>query len=369
MKQSSDTTVVQPQVIVIMAGGTGGHVFPALATAQALQAKGYCIHWIGTQASFEANTVPQYNIPLHYISIKGVRGKGVLGLFLAPFRIMFAVGQCLALLRKLQPSIVIGMGGFVSGPGGAAAKLLGVPVLVQEQNAVAGTTNRLLSKVAKHIFTAFDHVLETPEKTSVVGNPLRESILQLPHYTQRPLTSGALKLLVIGGSLGAQALNETVPRIMKCLEPDIRPEIMHQCGGQHLEATIAAYAANDVVANVQAFIKQMEAAYQWADIIICRAGALTVSEIIAVGVPAIFVPLPHAIDDHQTANAQKLVAAGGALMFKQSEFIPESVAQTWKLSLNDRDKLKQMSENLSSLSTGNATQAIVEYCHTLLTDK
>lgn len=306
--------------ILIMAGGTGGHVFPALAVAQALVASGARVSWLGTRAGIEAELVPAQHIEIDFIDVGGLRGKGLGRLLGAPLALLRALFQALAVLRRRDPAAVLGFGGFASGPGGLAAWLTRRPLLIHEQNAVAGLTNRLLARLARQVLAAFPTAF-TPERgATVTGNPVRAAIAALPAPGVRYAGRGPqLRLLVVGGSLGAQALNETLPQALARLPADRRPQVRHQSGKRHLAAVQAAYAAAGVEAELLPFIADMAEAYGWADLVLCRAGALTVSELAAAGVPAILVPYPHAVDDHQSANASYLAAAGAALLLPQTD--------------------------------------------------
>lgn len=309
--------------IVVAAGGTGGHVIPGLAVANALQERGQTIHWLGTSTGIEARLVPEAGLPLHLIKISGFRGKGLLAKLLMPIKLVGAVLQARRQLKALQADAVLAMGGFVAGPTGIAAKWLGVPVVVQEQNAVAGTTNRMLARWAKKVLTAFPQAFAG--RGELLGNPVRDEIAQIPTTDNEP--SMPLNLLVLGGSLGAQILNQTVPAAIALLADEQRPQVVHQCGIKNLAEAQAAYAQAGVTAEVTAYIDDMAAAYQQADFMVCRAGALTVAEVAAAGVAAVFVPLPSAIDDHQTANAKSLCDQDGGVLLPQSELSPERLAQ------------------------------------------
>lgn len=309
--------------VLIMAGGTGGHVFPALATADELRAQGIAVEWLGTAAGIEAEVVPKADIPLHCIEVRGVRGKGRLHQLLAPFGLLLALWQAFRVLRQVRPDAVLGMGGFASGPGGLMAWLLRTPLLIHEQNAVAGTTNRILARFATRVLQAFPGAFKGENRGAVIGNPVRGPILQLAPPEQRFAgREGPLRLLVVGGSLGAQAINELLPQTLAQLPAEQRPEVWHQSGRRNLDSTQAAYRAAGVEAKVAPFIERMDEAYAWADLVICRAGALTVSELAIAGVASILVPLPHAIDDHQSANAGFLSAAGAGIRVAQSELDP-----------------------------------------------
>lgn len=353
--------------ILIMAGGTGGHVFPALAVAQELRRRGAVVSWLGTRAGIEAELVPEAGIDIDYISISGLRGKGALGWLLAPLRIVRALGQALMVLRRRQPQAVLGLGGFAAGPGGLAAWLSGRPLLIHEQNAVAGLTNRLLSRVAKQVMQAFPGTFPDEPWVSTCGNPVRPQIAALPAPQPRYAGhDGPLRLLVVGGSLGAMALNETLPRALALLAPGQRPLVRHQSGRRHLEQVQESYRAAGVEVELLPFIEDMAAAYDWADLVLCRAGALTVSELAAAGVAAVLVPYPHAVDDHQTRNAAFLVDAGAALLLPQSTMNAETLAATLQRFCADpavgRVELVAMAQAARALARPEATAMVAEAC-------
>lgn len=347
----------QPLTIVIMAGGTGGHVFPALAVAEQLTQKGMRLHWLGTARGIESRLVPAANIPLHYLTIEGVRGKGLLTKLKAPFLLLAAVWQARKILKQLNADAVLGLGGFASGPGGVAAWLLKKPLLIHEQNAVAGTTNRWLSRLADVVLEAFPGSLN---KAVHVGNPVRESIgrvgaLQLAN--DRPL-----RLMILGGSLGAQALNQLIPAAIALLPESQRPEIKHQAGIKNLQTATEAYGEKKVKAEVTAFVEDMAAAYEWADLVICRAGALTVSELTLAGRGAMLVPYPYAIDDHQTLNAQWLASNGAAIVCQQSQLSAENIADFIADVNHDRRRLMDMAAKARLLAKPDAAVRVAEYC-------
>ena len=348
--------------IMIMAGGTGGHLFPALAVADYLRARGVEVRWLGSRGGMESRLVPKHNYPIDYISISGLRGKGVLGWLLAPYKINIAILQALRLMLKFKPDAVLGMGGFVTGPGGVAALLMSKPLIIHEQNAIAGLTNRLLSKIADRVLQAFPGALKV-KGVETVGNPIRDSISKIE---QTEMQGGPLRLLVVGGSLGALALNETIPQALAQMEPSSRPQVRHQCGERHLDSARAAYDAVGVEAQVTPFIDDMAEAYSWADLVICRAGALTVSELAAVGVASILIPFPHAVDDHQTANGQFLVNASGAEMVQQSELSAERLSSMLTRYCQEpeagRELLKQMAANAKSLAKPESAAEVASIC-------
>lgn len=305
---------------MIMAGGTGGHVFPALAIAEALRARNIAVHWLGTEKGLEARVVSQANFAIHYIKISGLRGKGRLQLLLAPFKIIQATWQAIKVLRQVRPTVVIGLGGFVTGPGGIAAWLLRIPLLIHEQNAVAGLTNRWLARIATQVLEAFPQTFAAHYHAHHTGNPLRANIMAV-HRDQRP--KDKLHILVFGGSLGAKALNEVVPAALLQLKNKIA--VKHQVGELHIDAMQQAYANANFETQVIAFIEDMAAAYQWADLVICRAGALTVSELAQVGIASILIPYPHAVDDHQTHNARFLSEQNAAILVPQATLTVEKL--------------------------------------------
>jgi len=305
--------------VVIMAGGTGGHVFPALAVAGELRARGVSVSWLGTRRGLESRLVPAAGIDIDWLDIRGLRGNGPLGWLLAPWRISHAVIQAWSALRARGADAVLGMGGFAAGPGGLAAWLLRRPLLIHEQNSVAGLTNRLLARIASTVMEGFPGTFEQRTSAEYCGNPVRPDIAALPHPEQRfSGRNGPLRLLVLGGSQGARVINRVVVDAMAGLTPQQRPLLRHQAGERHLSDTLQGYAeagiAIDEQTRVSAFIDDMAAAYAWADLVVCRAGALTIAELAATGVAAVLVPYPYAVDDHQTHNAALLVDAGAGVL-------------------------------------------------------
>ncbi|HEY0824297.1 MAG TPA: undecaprenyldiphospho-muramoylpentapeptide beta-N-acetylglucosaminyltransferase, partial [Ramlibacter sp.] len=294
---------------LVMAGGTGGHIFPGLAVAEALRARGWDVHWLGAPNSMEAQLVPPRGFPLETVNFGGVRGKGLKAYAFLPLRILHSFWQSLRIVRRVRPQVVVGLGGYITFPGGMMSVLLGKPLVLHEQNSVAGMANRVLAGIADRVYSAFPNVLK---KGEWVGNPLREAFLRQPPPEQRFAgRGGPLKLLVVGGSLGARALNEIVPKALALVPPDQRPHVLHQSGARQIDELRANYAAAGVAAELTPFIDDTATAFAEADLVICRAGASTVTEIAAVGAPALFVPFPFAVDDHQTTNARFLVDAGG----------------------------------------------------------
>lgn len=339
------------KTLLVMAGGTGGHVFPAIAVAKKLQQLGWQIHWLGTQDRMEAELVPKHDIPIHFISISGLKGKGVIPLLFSPFRILRAVWQATKIIKQIKPNAVLGMGGYVSGPGGVAAKLCGVPVILHEQNAVAGMTNRLLSKIATRVLQAFPNAFPNAE---VVGNPVRSEFFSQPSPQQRYAErDGKLRVLVVGGSQGASILNQTLPKVT-ALYPNVL--VKHQVGKGNIAKVTADYADfNDV--EVLEFIDDIAATYAWADIVICRSGALTVSEIAAVGSVAIFIPFQHQ-DRQQYLNAQYLERVNGAKIIEQANLTPEVIIKL--LAELTRDKLSVMASNAQKMATPLAAQRVAD---------
>jgi UDP-N-acetylglucosamine--N-acetylmuramyl-(pentapeptide) pyrophosphoryl-undecaprenol N-acetylglucosamine transferase len=325
---------------MMMAAGTGGHVFPALAVAKELQCRGHQVSWLATPTGMENRLLKQHDIAIYQINIQGVRGNGLLRKLTAPFKIMVATLAAMRLMKSLQIDAVAGFGGYVSGPGGLAARLLGIPVLIHEQNAVAGFTNTQLARIAKTVCQAFPKTFAVHNKIVTTGNPVRQDICQIAapeqRYAARQDHQQTLKILIVGGSLGAQALNERIPTALAAL--NIPLSIYHQCGQQQVEATTQRYADLSKVegfsVEVAAFIDDMAQAYREADVVICRAGALTVTEIATAGVAAIFIPLPSAVDDHQTANAHYLADVGAAKICPQASMTSQSLADVLQPLMN-----------------------------------
>ncbi|MGB4468252.1 MAG: undecaprenyldiphospho-muramoylpentapeptide beta-N-acetylglucosaminyltransferase [Azovibrio sp.] len=343
--------------ILIMAGGTGGHIFPALAVAQQLRDEGWKVLWLGKPGSMEARLVPQHGFEMVYVRFDALRGKGLARKLMLPFNLLKGFGQALAGLRRVRPDVVLGMGGYVAFPGGMMAKLLGIPLVIHEQNSVPGLANRVLARVADRVLTGFPEVLK---KGIWVGNPVREEIIRVAPPAERLAgRDGPLNLLVVGGSLGAQVLNEIIPKGLALMEPALRPKVVHQSGEKHLAALERHYAEAGVQAHCVSFIDDMAGAYAWADLVICRSGALTVAELAAVGVPAILVPYPHAVDDHQTSNARFLTLAGGAFLLPQADLTPESVALIGNYS---RSQLQEMAGKARALARPDAARDVAQVC-------
>ena len=349
-----------------MAGGTGGHVFPALAVADLLREANVQVHWLGTAAGIEAKVIPEAGIKLHCIEVKGLRGKGKLGLLKAPWLILKAIWQAKKVFDLVKPDVVMGMGGFASGPGAVAAKFCAVPLVIHEQNARAGMTNKLSLMLAKRKLAAFPDAFgeskDQDKGIEIVGNPVRGPILKMLGSSERYNTrQGKLNVLIVGGSLGAMAINQVVPKALAKMPSDERPNIWHQAGVRNIEETQALYQTCEVAAKVTAFIEDMDQAYSWADIVICRAGALTVSEMAIAGVASILVPFPFAVDDHQTANGQFLVAAGAALMVAQKELTENKLIELLA-QLSDRAVLADMAAKAQRVGLPQASNTVANIC-------
>jgi UDP-N-acetylglucosamine--N-acetylmuramyl-(pentapeptide) pyrophosphoryl-undecaprenol N-acetylglucosamine transferase len=346
-----------------MAGGTGGHVFPALAVARELSAQGVAVSWLGTQRGLESRVVPAAGYPLATMRVSGLRGKGVLRLLFAPFMLVIAVLQALTILLRLRPHAVLGMGGFASGPGGLVAWLLRRPLLVHEQNSVAGLTNRWLAPLARTLMEAFPGSLPAKHHPVHTGNPVRSEISQLAEPSVRFASrSGPLRVLVIGGSLGASALNAAVPEAVGQLSADRQPVLHHQTGAADEAAVRAAYAAAGIEAEVEAFIEDMAAAYAWADLVICRSGALTVAELAVVGVASVLVPYPYATDDHQTSNAKYLADAGAAILIQQDVLQPGKLTDLLEDFCQQRELLLEMACRARALALPDAARRVAALC-------
>jgi UDP-N-acetylglucosamine--N-acetylmuramyl-(pentapeptide) pyrophosphoryl-undecaprenol N-acetylglucosamine transferase len=345
------------KTLLVMAGGTGGHIFPALAVAEKMRERGWRVVWMGNPEGMEARRVPQHGFEMVWVKFGALRGKGILRKLLLPLNLLKGFWQALKAIRQVRPDVVLGMGGYITFPGGMMAALLGKPLVVHEQNSVAGLANRVLAGVADRVVTGFPEVLK---QGAWVGNPVRPEIAALPAPADRLKDrGGSLRLLVIGGSLGAKALNEMIPQGLARLNADELPQIVHQAGEQHLDALKANYAAVGIHAHCVAFIDDMAGAYEWADLVICRAGALTIAELAAAGVPAILVPFPHAVDDHQTSNARFLVNVGGAFLLPQGELSPDSIALIRNYS---RSQLLEMAEKARSMAKPDATEEVANIC-------
>ncbi|MBZ9611363.1 undecaprenyldiphospho-muramoylpentapeptide beta-N-acetylglucosaminyltransferase [Rheinheimera maricola] len=348
--------------MLIMAGGTGGHIFPAQAVATALHQAGWQIHWLGSATRMEATLVPQFGWPFHSIDVAGLRGKGLRSLLSAPWMLLKSLLQARRVLRTVQPDLILGFGGFASGPGGIAAWLQGVPLVIHEQNAVAGSTNRLLARFARKVLVAFPAAFSGHTKQVLLGNPVRSAVIDA---AQQHDFGGNLKILVVGGSLGAKALNDTLPAIFASAARFGMLQIKHQTGKvlqQQTEHTYANLQQANLQVEVDAFIDDMAQAYAWADVVICRAGASTVSEVACAGVAAVFVPLPSAIDDHQTANARWLTAQNAALMLAQQDLNETQMLPLLQQWLVNKAPLQQMAAKARACALDNATAQVVAQC-------
>ncbi len=348
--------------VLIMAGGTGGHVFPALAVAKELSARGNDVVWMGTRAGLEARLVSQAGYPVEWISIAGLRGKGMLSWITAPLRLVNAFAQALGIVRRVSPQVVIGLGGFASGPGGLAAWVLRRPLVVHEQNARAGLTNRILAWLADLVLEAFPASFAKRHMPRCVGNPVRAEILALPDPQARLSgRTGPIHLLVLGGSLGALAINKMVPQALAKMPGNRRPKVWHQAG-RTLDAAQAAYAKTDVIADLKEFIDDMAEAYAWADLVVCRAGALTVAELAAAGLPAVLIPFPHATDDHQSYNGAYLSDRDAAVLIQQRDLTADRLAETLSDLCRDRRRLLAMAKAARSAAWPDATNDIASAC-------
>ena len=349
---------------LVMAGGTGGHIFPGLAVAEALRDRGWAVHWLGAPGGMEQQLVPPRGFAFEPVQFGGLRGKGPLTLLMLPARLLRAFVQSIGVLRRVRPDVVIGLGGYITFPGGLMSVLLGKPLVLHEQNSVAGLANKVLAGVADRVFTAFPNVL----KAQWVGNPLREAFVSQPdpvaRFTGR---SGPLKLLVVGGSLGAKALNSIVPKALARIAPAQRPIVMHQSGAKQIDDLRANYVAAGVEAELTPFIDDTATAYATADLIVARAGASTVTEIAAVGAAALFVPFPFAVDDHQTTNARFLVDAGGGWLVQQTELTPELLADL--LQKLERTTLVDKAVKAKTMQKTEAVSAVVLACEELAAKK
>jgi UDP-N-acetylglucosamine--N-acetylmuramyl-(pentapeptide) pyrophosphoryl-undecaprenol N-acetylglucosamine transferase len=346
-----------------MAGGTGGHIFPALAVARALRAESCEVVWLGTRPGLESRVVPAAGFPIEFVTVSGLRGKGLLAWLTAPVRLLYTLGQSLAIMRRRRPCAVLGMGGFVTGAGGIAAWLTRRPLVIHEQNAIAGLSNRLLARLAREVLEGFPDSFPSGVRARCVGNPVRAEIVALPPPGERFASrTGRARLLVLGGSGGAQALNELVPAAVARLPEHLRPEVWHQAGARTLATAEAAYRAAGLSVRLDAFIDDMAAAYAWADLIVCRAGAITIAELTAAGVGAILVPFPHAVDDHQSHNAAWLVRAGAAEAIPQDALDVELLAARLAALLPDRATLLAMAERARAVARPGATAELTLAC-------
>lgn len=350
-----------PKTALVMAGGTGGHIFPGLAVAEALRARGWNVHWLGAPGSMESRLVPPRGFPLEAIDFAGVRGKGLKTLALLPWRLARAFWQARQVVRRVQPDVLIGLGGYITFPGGLMGRLAGKPLVLHEQNSVPGMANKVLARVAQRVFAAFPQAMP---QAAWVGNPLRAAFLNQPGPAERFAgRSGPLRLLVVGGSLGAKALNEIVPRALALIPPAQRPVVTHQSGAAQIDALRAEYARAGVEATLTPFIEDTAQAFAEADLIVCRAGASTVTEIAAVGAAALFVPFPYAVDDHQTANARFLVDADGGWLVQQQDLHPEVLSQM--LLKMERVALVNRALNAKKMQKIHATDEVLAACEEL----
>lgn len=352
---------MKEKVALVMAGGTGGHIFPGLAVAHALREQGWRVHWLGAPGSMEERLVPPQGFALETIEFGGVRGKGLKTLALLPLRLLKAFWQALVVVRRVQPDVLVGFGGYITFPGAMMGLLAGKKLVLHEQNSVAGTANKVLAGVADRVFTAFPNALK---KAAWVGNPLRAAFLHQPEPAARFAgRSGVLKVLVVGGSLGAKALNDRVPQALALLPAHLRPTVIHQSGAKQIDALRANYAAAGVQAELTPFIDDTAQAFADADVIICRAGASTVTEIAAVGAAAIYVPFPHAVDDHQSANARFLVDAGAGWLIPQDLLTAEKLAEM--LQNMQRPALLDVAQKAKTMQKIHATREVVAACEEL----
>ncbi|MDJ0806484.1 MAG: undecaprenyldiphospho-muramoylpentapeptide beta-N-acetylglucosaminyltransferase [Gammaproteobacteria bacterium] len=353
---------MEPRVMV-MAGGTGGHVFPALAVADWLREQGCDVYWLGTPKGMETRLVPERGYRMETVDVRGLRGMGWQRRLAAPFVLSRALWQVFGVLRRNRPGLVLGMGGFVSGPGGLMARLLRIPLVIQEQNTIPGLTNRFLARIANRVFEAFPGSFNPSVQAVASGNPVRPEIEALPNPEQRLKDHGGRsRLLILGGSLGAQVLNRTVPAALARLEPGLRPQVLHQAGEKTLQDALDAYAQHGVGAEIKPFLEDMAGAYGWADLVICRAGALTVSELTAAGLGALLIPFPYAVDDHQTQNAGFLVDAGAGLLMPQSELHAASLGAILQELLRDPQRLLSMAQAARRIARPRAAERVGQAC-------
>ena len=345
------------KTILIMAGGTGGHIMPGLAVAEHLRSLGWRVVWMGNPDGMEARLVPGRGFETAWVKFSALRGKGLLRKLLLPFNLLRGFWQARREIKKIQPDVVLGLGGFITFPGGMMAALSGIPVVLHEQNSVAGMANKVLARFAKRILTGFPDVLPRGEW---VGNPVRPEIAKLPAPAERlAQRTGPLNILVVGGSLGAQALNESLPLALAQIPGDERPQVVHQSGEKHIEGLKAIYAKAGVSGNLVPFIEDMAGAYAWADLVICRAGALTIAELAAAGVASVLVPFPFAVDDHQTGNARFLAHVGAAILLPQTELNPDTLTLLRNLS---RSQLLEMAQKARELAKPDATVVVAKAC-------
>lgn len=346
---------------MIMAGGTGGHIFPALAVADYLRAQGWNVVWLGSRGGMEAKLVPARGYTMAWIRFSGVRGRGIIAAALLPLQLLIAFWQAARAIFAHRPDVVLGMGGYVSFPGGMMASFFNRPLAIHEQNSVAGLANRVLAKLADRVLAAFPGAFGTATAVIVTGNPVREDIARLaPPESRYQGRAGPLRLLVLGGSQGAQVLNTTVPEALALLPESARPQVTHQAGTAHHEAVRSRYRERGVTAEVTAFIDDMASLYAQSDLIICRAGASTIAELAVAGIASVLVPYPHAVDDHQTTNARFLAERGAALLVPQRELTPQRLAEV--LAGLTRERLLAMAQAARAAGKPEATRAVAEVC-------
>lgn len=347
--------------ILIMAGGTGGHIFPALAVADVLRTDGWQVTWLGARNSMEAELVPKHGYEMAWVRFSGLRGNGIVRKLMLPFNLLIALWQSAVALFRYRPDVVLGMGGYITFPGGLMAALLRKPLVIHEQNSVAGMSNKALAKISTRTMSGFPDVLKGAEWC---GNPVRNSIAALPEpKTRYSARSGVLNVLVVGGSLGARAINECLPQAMFCMPQEIEPKVIHQTGKKNFEEVQELYHSAGIAAEVKPFLEDMAQYYAWADVVICRAGALTVAELAAAGVASILVPFPFAVDDHQTGNAKFLSDKGAAILLPQTELTPRGLAKV--LEEMTRDKALIMAQAARALAQPAAAQRVAQVCKEL----
>ncbi|MBT8063274.1 MAG: undecaprenyldiphospho-muramoylpentapeptide beta-N-acetylglucosaminyltransferase [Xanthomonadales bacterium] len=348
--------------VLIMAGGTGGHIYPGLAFADALREKGVGVRWLGAEGGMECSRVAAVNIPLDLVRISGVRGKGIRSWLRLPFRLLRAVLDARASLKRNRPDCAVSFGGYVAGPGGLAAWSRGIPLVVHEQNRIPGLTNRVLARLARKVLQAFPGTF-TDGLAQTCGNPVRDAVVSMAAPSERfENRSGSPRLLVTGGSQGARSLNQCIPAAVALLPEGLRPMVWHQSGRSDVDDTIALYKKSGVEARVEPFIEDMASAYSWADLVICRSGALTISELAAAGLGSVLVPFPHAVDDHQAANAEVLVAAGAARMIRETGLTPPALAEVLEGLLGNRDQLLLMANKARKQAVLDSAQKVVAAC-------
>jgi len=357
---------VSTRRVLILAGGTGGHIFPALAVAGELREQGLTPCWMGAAHGMEERIVPAHGIPLSLIPIRGIRGKGWMRQVLAPFAILRATLAAIGLIRRIRPGVVLGMGGFVSGPGGLAAWLCRKPLIIHEQNALPGLTNRLLARLAARVLCAYPTAFPPGTRAEVTGNPVRHEIVEAAPSMEERVHPGPLRILVLGGSLGARSLNRTVPETLAGLDRTQHLEILHQTGEHEADAVAARYRALGCAARVVPFIAEMAGAYAWADCVICRAGALTLAELCVMGLPAVLIPFPHAVDDHQTLNARHLSENDAAVLLRDAELSPATLAEALRSIIDDPARRQAMAMRARALGKPKATAEVVRHCVELM---